>query len=77
MFTNKYMYNEIMKEKINKESYMYDSDYVTLEEFSDELYGAFKALFVCKLKRNGNQFTVSFKDGGTFRVTVAEEPQEK
>lgn len=71
------MYNEIMKEKINKESYMYDSDYVTLEEFSDELYGAFKALFVCKLKRNGNQFTVSFKDGGTFRVTVAEEPQEK
>ncbi len=76
MFTNKYMYNGIMKEKIIKESYMYDSDYVTLEEFSDELYGAFKALFVCKLKRNGNQFTVSFKDGGTFRVTVAEEPKE-
>ena len=70
------MYNGIMKEKIIKESYMYPSDYVTLEEFSDELYGAFKALFVCKLKRNGNQFTVSFKDGGTFRVTVAEEPKE-
>ena len=76
MFTNKYMYNGIMKEKIIKESYMYPSDYVTLEEFSDELYGAFKALFVCKLKRNGNQFTVSFKEGGTFRVTVAEEPKE-
>ena len=70
------MYNGIMKEKIIKESNMYPSDYVTLEEFSDELYGAFKALFVCKLKRNGNQFTVSFKDGGTFRVTVAEEPKE-
>ena len=73
MFTNKYMYNGIMKEKIIKESYMYNSDYVTLEEFSDELYGAFKALFVCELKRNGNEFVISFKDGGKFRVSVSEE----
>ena len=73
MFTNKYMYNGIMKEKIIKESYMYDSDYVTLEEFSDELYGAFKVLFVCELKRNGNEFVVAFKDGGKFRVSVSEE----
>lgn len=73
MFTNKYMYNGIMKEKIIKESYMHDSDYVTLEEFSDELYGAFKALFVCELKRNANEFVISFKDGGKFRVSVSEE----
>lgn len=73
MFTNKYMYNGIMKEKIIKESYMYDSDCVTLEEFNDELYGAFKALFVCELKRNGNEIVISFKDGGKFRVSVSEE----
>lgn len=66
------MYNESMKEKKNKESYMYDSDYVTLDEFSDELYGAFKALFVCDLQRNGNEFVVGFEDGGKFRVSVSE-----
>ena len=67
-------YNKRKKKKKETDfDCMYPSDYVTLEEFSDELYGAFKALFVCELKRNGNEFVISFKDGGKFRVSVSEE----
>ena len=39
------------KENIN---YMYSSDYVTTEEFCNQLHIAFKELFICDVKRDKN-----------------------
>lgn len=57
------------KENIN---YMYSSDYVTTEEFCNQLHIAFKELFICDVNRDKNNFVIKFEDGGKFKVSVSD-----
>ena len=60
--------------KINEQdNCQYSSDYETLNDFCNELYVAFKELFICDVKRDNNVFDIEFRDGNKFRLTVEEQ----